>query len=82
MWHPYARVITEERVLLATEKYKGGVSTMSDRQYHLNFEYTTIHLPQTNNRFSINSYIADGDKEITLPHHHLHKQSSQNTPYI
>ena len=81
MWHPCAS-ITEERVLLATEKYKGGVSTMIVRQYHLNFEYTTIHLPQTNNRFSINSYIADGNKEITLPHHHLHKQSSQNTPYI
>ena len=59
MWYPYAisaKFITEERVLLAAAQYKGGVSTMIDRQYHLNFEYTTIHL-QINNSFSINSYL-------------------------
>jgi len=52
---------------------------MIDRQYCLNFEYTTIHL-QINNDFSINSYLAghwwrqdqSNGKSLTLPHHHPH----------
>ena len=89
MWYPYAisaKFITEERVLLAAAQYKGGVSTMIDRQYHLNFEYTTIHL-QINNSFSINSYLPghwwrqdQSKKSHTLPHHHPHKQEPQKHP--